>query len=71
VLVGNSFVAGSLLNAADLSIALLDRAPGDTVRLRVLRSGWSYGQQRELEIPITLRQKSGLNLSGACRVQGH
>jgi uncharacterized iron-regulated protein len=44
-----------LQNAADLSIALLDKAPGDTARLRVLRSGWAYGPQRELEIPITLR----------------
>lgn len=57
VLVGDTLVTldgQRLLNPADLSIALLDKTPGDTVRLRVLRSG-AYGPQRELEFPVTLR----------------
>jgi S1-C subfamily serine protease len=58
VLVGDGLLAldgQRLLNVADLSIALLDKAPGDKVRLRVLRHSWAYAPQRELEIPITLR----------------
>lgn len=58
VLVGDTLVAldgQRLANAADLSIALLDQAPGDTVRLTVLRRGWAYSPERQLEIAVRLR----------------
>jgi uncharacterized iron-regulated protein len=58
VLVGDSLVAldgQRLLNAADLSIALVDKAPGDSVSLTVVRNSGTYGPQRELEIQVKLR----------------
>ena len=58
VLVGDTIVAMDgqrLSDTADLLIAMLDKAPGDNVRLTVLRPSWSYGPERQLEISITLR----------------
>jgi uncharacterized iron-regulated protein len=58
VLVGDTIIAldgQRLSDTADLLIAMLDKAPGDNVRLTVLRPSWSYGPERQLEISVTLR----------------
>ncbi len=49
-------VAGQALTSSDeLRLAILDKLPGDTVRVTVRRPGSPFAPEREQEIPVTLR----------------